>query len=206
MPETETTPQHVVTALDLAARARLQDGLNSVEILAPGQPLPACRPGDFLLVKGTAPLSYLIRFGERLHHPKPAAQWSHAALVVGQGSLAEALARGIQFSDAAKYDTRWRALVRVVGSSEARANAMRYAEACIGEDYGFVDFASVILSQLFGLRLILTTARSQICSEFVAHALERLGYVFPQTPELTTPADLYQIFAAPQAAKERAGA
>jgi hypothetical protein len=184
-------------------RERLQDGWNQVTVLAPGESLPACRPGDFLLVKGVAPLSFLIRLGERLHHRKAAAQWSHAALVVGQGTLCEALAKGISYSSASKYDNRWRALVRVVGSPEMRANAMSYAASCIGEEYGFVDFASVILSQLFGLRLILTTARAQICSEFVANALERLGYVFPASAELETPADLYELATTPAPGEKR---
>jgi hypothetical protein len=195
-PLSDLAPAHkpVLNARDLeSAEHSLQDGRNQVILLAPGESLPASRPGDFLLVKGIAPLSFLIRLGERLRHCKAAAQWSHAALIVGQGTLCEAQAKGILYANSAKYDNRWRALVRVVGSSEMRANAMRYAESCICEEYGFVDFASVALSQLFGLRLILTTARAQICSEFVANALERLGYIFPASTELETPADLYEM-------------
>jgi hypothetical protein len=85
-----------------------------------------------------------------------------------------------------------------------RANAMRYAASCIGESYGFIDFISVALSQLFGLRLILTTARAQICSEFVSNSLERLGYIFRLSPELETPADLYQMFTTPKGAVQSA--
>lgn len=161
--------------------------------LAPNVPTPTdTAPGDFLLVRGGTVLSALIRFGQGFKHDAAAAQWSHVAACDGT-ELIEADASGVHAVPAATYDHRPRALVRLGATPNQAAKAYRYLVEAEGMEYGFLDFASVALSQLFGFQLIVTTGDAVICSQLVAEMLERLG-IFLREPALTTPADLYAAF------------
>ena len=165
----------------------------SVTVLKPGQPTPLnTQPGDFLLVHGTRPLSRLIELGQRAKHPRDAARWTHAASLEGP-YLSEAQRSGVSRSRADKYDHELRAVIRLDATRHKRDEAAKYLARTVGMEYGFLDFASVALSQLFGFQLIVTTSDALICSQRVAEMLQRIGIFFKE-PALTTPADLWAGF------------
>lgn len=64
--------------------------------------------GDFILTKGDAWTSKLIRFGQRLRFrgtERSFAGWNHAALVVSEDGLVEALGAGVMETALSKYRT-----------------------------------------------------------------------------------------------------
>jgi uncharacterized protein YycO len=166
----------------------------SITRLAPNQPTPTnTQPGDFLLIRGTTPLSALIRWGQHLKHTADAAQWTHVAACDGN-ELVEADRNGVQAVAVSKYDSETRALIRLDAARGKRLKAAKYLIRSEGMEYGFLDFASVAASQLFGFQLIVTTGDAVICSQLVAEMLERCGIFLRGPEELVTPADLYQAF------------
>lgn len=65
------------------------------------------KPGDFILTKGDAWTSKLIRFGQRLRfrgEERPFADWNHAALMVSEDRLVEALGAGVMHTELSKYE------------------------------------------------------------------------------------------------------
>jgi uncharacterized protein YycO len=158
------------------------------------------KPGDFILCHATAPISRLIELGERLRFGwrSPYAYWSHAALIISaEGQIVEANAEGIQQKSLAEYVGTGFCLVNVpdaIMSAEDRAEAVAFAQSCIGEPYGYLTAVSIGLSVLTGLRMSFGFDGQEVCSGLVARALERSAIIFPRDPSHLTPGDLAQYF------------
>lgn len=163
------------------------------------------REGDVLFVRTNHFVSKLIRFGQRDYGPEDA-QWNHVALVVGGGTIVEALTGGVVLSPLSKYlasDTRVGTSL-IHGASpglpmvaetqsgvDMRANAVAFARSCVGESYGWATIAAIAVKVLTKGRIDFGVQGTSICSGLVARALERMGYDWnPYDPAELTPAFL----------------
>jgi uncharacterized protein YycO len=147
------------------------------------------QPGDILLVHGTDLLSRLIGWGTRSH-------WCHVALIVSAaGDLIEALNTGVTRTTLAKYAGHEVLIVNTRLSAEDRARAVAYATARVGDPYGWLTIAGIVIGRLTGLRLILGLAHHEDCSWMVGEALAHAGVDFNADETMTTPADLAAYYA-----------
>ena len=181
---------------------------NKIHFCAPGEEPQNHQPGDFILVDSDkSVLSKLIRVGERhRYHGARAvfARFNHAALVINSEHVVEALTGGVQISPISKYAANEYVLVSadpigVAPDSEAaeamRANAVSFAEGCVGERYAFLTDACIAFGLLTGGGLTFGYDGQSICSGLVARSLERMGYDFgPRNPAEIMPADLAYCF------------
>ena len=168
-----------------------------IEVCGPGESVANPQPGDFLLTRGEAWTSLLIRVGERLRYRGTARKYAyrnHAALLAdAQGGIFEALGSGVQEGNISKYQEGVYHLVRLDGvSEEDRAHEVEFAKYCLGKHqrYGYLTIVSIALSLLFGGRLGFGIDGEEICSGLVARALERTGEIFDLEPWHMMPADL----------------
>jgi hypothetical protein len=173
--------------------------------------------GDFLLtgVKAQGIVSWAIKTGALLRrYPAPCRRFSHAALIVNEdGTLAEALARGVERTDLSKYEPADYVLVRTDVDAHDRAQVLAFADSVIEAKtrYGFLTLVGLSLYCLTGAQLCIQQAGTAICSGFVSDALTRAGFIWPRPPFAMMPADLAQYFDArselsPSAAKGTATA
>lgn len=179
----------------------------TVEFYPGNEEVEEMRKGDFLLTHGTYLTSKLIRFGQRLRYDERYARWNHAALVIGEdGSIAEALSKGVVKNNITDYRGKDYYLVRLQGvSDEDREQMMAFAHAVLhSEDrteYGWLTIVSIIFTLLTTSRAVFGMVGTAICSGFVADALVRTGVIFDKPPSHMMPADLAQKYlSAPQAA------
>ena len=135
--------------------------------------------GDFLLVRSPGVIPRLIGLGELLRDGKPWDYWTHAAFIVNDsGATIEAQAKGIVPSRVSAHPD---SLVVPSGlSSEGRENAVRFAESCLGDHYGYLTILSIAADLITPRALILRSPRTLICSEFVARCLEHGGWISPE--------------------------
>ncbi len=158
------------------------------------------RVGDFLLTGVTAQgiVSWAIKTGALLRgYPAPFRRFSHTALVIdGDGTLAEALAKGVVRSPIEKYEPADYVLVRPHVDEHDARQVLAFAESVLSArtGYGVVTFAGLALYCLTGAQLCLQQAGTAICSGFVSDALTRAGFVWPRPPFSMMPADLAQCF------------
>lgn len=165
-----------------------------------GEDASSVDPGDFILAHRRHLLAALISRAERRRFrgpDAPYAHWSHAAVVVGaDGSLVEAESMGVVRSPISKYRDFEYHLVRL-GADFAppdRAKSVGYAEAQVGQAFGYLDLAGAGLHLLFGWPLRWMRKNHQICSGLVTRALQVGGLVPQLDPDLTLPADLAKVF------------
>ena len=166
--------------------------------------MPA-KPGDILLVRTNHFVSRLIRFGQR-GYGKPASEFNHCAVYVGEGRIVEALSHGVQQTWASKYPAKDVRIIdvqsRITGFQDRssiektdfamRSNECAFALSCVGEEYGWITILCIALKVLFKGRLNFGVQGTSICSGLCARSLERLGYNFqPYDPAEITPAYLY---------------
>lgn len=71
-----------------------------------------------------------------------------------------------------------------------RAEAVRFAESCLGDPYGWLTILGVGLALLTGGHLDLGADAHLICSGLVSQALERGPYCWSRDASNMTPADL----------------
>ena len=152
------------------------------------------RAGDFLLVHSTGVFPWLIRVGERLHFKGKGSQWSHAALIVSDdGKTIEAQARGVVASTVSAHS-----VCQVVdsGLSDAgRQQVCRFAASCLGDEYGYLTLASIVLDLLTPSFLTFRRPKTLICSELVARSLEHGGWICPDLDtSQVMPSDLCRWF------------
>lgn len=158
------------------------------------------RVGDFLLtgIKAQGIVSWAIKLGALLRgYDKPFRRFSHTALVIGaDGTLAEALAKGVATSPISKYAPADYVIVRTHVDSHDAAQVLAFAEAVLAArtKYGFVTFAGLALYCLTGASLCIQKAGTAICSGFVSDALTRAGFIWPRPPYAMMPADLARFF------------
>jgi len=159
-------------------------------------------PGDFILTHRHNPISRLISAGEkrRFHGPDAVyAHWSHCALLVDrEGALVEAESTGVRRSPISRYKSGEYHLVRIGPEFEtpARQRSVDYANAQVGQAFGYLALVGASIYLLFGWPLRLMRRNHQICSGLVVHALQAGGLLEGVDPETTLPADLAKRFGA----------
>lgn len=172
----------------------------SVERYGPGEEVRDPQPGDFILTHGHSLSGKLIRLGQRLRFwgkDSQYAHWNHAALIVDKGGgLIEALGHGVLRTHISKYRPREYHLVRL-GQTANRADrmeAVRFAEWCLGEKYGWTTIVCIALGLITSGRFTFGFEGQQICSGLVARAMERTTAIFDRNPEDIMPADLAKYY------------
>jgi uncharacterized protein YycO len=159
------------------------------------------KPGDILMVRTNHFVSRLIRFGQR-GYGKPASEYNHCAVCIGNFEIVEALTGGVVRSPISKYPTSdVRVLSPLKGNLRStncdelmRANAVLFAISCIGEKYGFLTIFAIACKVLTKGKIDFNLQGKSICSGLAARSLERLGYDFqPYDPAELTPAYIYTI-------------
>jgi hypothetical protein len=166
----------------------------------PGETASGPRPGDFLLTGVTAQglISWAIKAGSWLRrYEAPYRRFSHAALVIGDdGTLAEALGRGVQESPLSKYRSDNYVLVRTGVDEHDRRQVLDFASSVLGARtrYGFITIFGLGLYCLTGAQICIQQSGTAICSGFVSDALTRAGHIWPRPPFAMMPADLARCF------------
>lgn len=142
----------------------------------------------------------MIRIAQELRFRGPDAtyaRWTHCALVVAEdGAIVEAESLGVEQDRISKYTSREYHLVRLglEFGPEGRQQAIAYADAQVGEAFGFLNLAGAALFLLFGLKVRLMRRNHQICSGLVVRALQKGGLLEGADPALMLPADLAKIY------------
>lgn len=174
----------------------------STERFAPGDSARKWIPGDFILTHGDSFFSALIRFGEglRIHgedRRRRYAWFNHAALVVGDdGTIVEALGRGVVRENASKYRSKDYVVVHS-GADDHDVKAILSFANWVTEHrahYGWFTIASLAFTMLTGAKFTFFIDGEFICSGFVARAMERTGAIFSRDPVHITPADLAKYY------------
>jgi uncharacterized protein YycO len=157
-------------------------------------------PGDFILSHRHRLFAALITFAQRRRFRGPDARfahWSHAALIVGSdGALVEAETMGVTRSSIKRYRDDEFEVVRLGRdfAPERRAAAVAYAEAQVGQAFGYLDMVGAALHLLFGWPLRWVRRNHEICSSLVVKALQHGGRLRDFDPPTTLPADLAKAF------------
>jgi uncharacterized protein YycO len=172
----------------------------NVERYGPGDSATQFDPGDFILTHRFRPIAGMIKFAQELRFRGPDsvyARWTHCALMVAEdGAIVEAESLGVERGKISKYTSREYHLVRLGPefSPEGRKQAVDYANAQVGQAFGFLALTGATLFLLFGLRLRLMRRDHQICSGLVVRALQKGGLLQGADPALMLPADLAKIY------------
>ena len=163
--------------------------------------------GDVLLVEGTGLVDFLISVGARVRYhgwlslfrarPADETRFTHAAFVVSERFLIEALATGLKLSPIDKYNGRAAvaklSAVRpgVTGAERSAAAAFAWTSLEARDKYGWLSIFSIILEIVTPLKLDISWDGALICSAFAAQCWEHAGYDLPTHSSLTTmPADI----------------
>jgi hypothetical protein len=165
-----------------------------------GETAQGPRVGDFLLtgIKAQGIVSWAIKAGSWLRRfEAPYRRFSHAALVIDDdGTLAEALGKGVTRSPLSKYEAANYVLVRTDIQEPDRSQILTFAESVLEArtSYGFWTILGLGLYCLAGAQICIQQAGTAICSGFVSDALTRAGYIWPRPPFAMMPADLARYF------------
>jgi hypothetical protein len=122
----------------------------------PGEAPLSFVPGDFSLHRAavnhgrdgaTTKLGKCIQAGERTRYGNADfARWTHSALIVSEdGDVCEALETGVARDNIEKYRETDYMVVHPTGAPEQRALACAFAEAHVGDKYGVLDFAGLVV-------------------------------------------------------------
>lgn len=151
------------------------------------------KPGDFILTHGSSWVNRAIRFGQGIRFRgknRTYAFWNHVAVVVGEDrQIVEAHGRGVRRASLDEYRHVRYAVVDVGASTEDRAEAVRFAEHCVGDPYGFFQIASLLGWLVTGGKLTIGMDGTEICSQLAARCAERAGAIFDRDPATVMPAD-----------------
>jgi uncharacterized protein YycO len=160
------------------------------------------QPGDILMIRTDHFVSKLIRFGQR-DYGKPASEYNHCAVCIGNAEIVEALTQGVVRSPISKYpasDVRVinvNPIVRGVSNpferasaaEGMRANAVSFALSCVGEKYGFLTIFAIACKVLTKGKIDFNVQGTSICSGLAARSCERIGSNWnPYDPAELTPA------------------
>jgi uncharacterized protein YycO len=158
-------------------------------------------PGDFILTHGSHLTSRLIRFGQGIRFrgdDRKYTWWSHAALIRRKnGDLIEAINAGVIETNISRYDKTEYYLVHLedsLATKHDREQAVKFAEASLGQKYSYIMVASIFFSLLTGAKFAIGYDGQAICSGLVSRALERSSAIFDRTPSHMLPADLARMF------------
>jgi hypothetical protein len=169
------------------------------ERFGPGESATQFDPGDFVLTHRHNPMAGLISLGEKRRFRGADNVYAHCALVVGRdGALVEAESTGVRRSPISRYKEDEYHLVRLGPAfpPEGRSRAVEYAEAQVGQAFGYLALVGAALFLLFGLPLRLMRGDHQICSGLVVRALQSGGLMPGADPSLILPADLAKMYGA----------
>lgn len=141
--------------------------------------------GDILVIQGTGFLAWLVRIAT-------GSRWTHTALCVGEGQIAEISAEFPARVVPLRY-SRY-SVLRYSEVTVARQKALvAWARAKAGSRYDWWAIASMVL-RLFGpLRACLNAPRRYICTEFVIEAYRAVGINLVHTCEPVTPGELMRL-------------
>jgi HAD superfamily hydrolase (TIGR01509 family) len=192
------------TVTDLGKLARPLSGaaVVRVERYGPGEEATDFSPGDFILTHRHNPISRLISAGQQRRFRGPDAMyahWSHCALLVDQdGALVEAESTGVRRGPISRYRADEYHLVRLGPEFEpaARERSVAYANAQVGQSFGYLALVGASIYLLFGWPLRVMRGDHQICSGLVVHALQAGGLLADVDAQTTLPADLAKMFGA----------
>ncbi|MGH3941636.1 MAG: hypothetical protein ACRDTG_24000 [Pseudonocardiaceae bacterium] len=157
-------------------------------------------PGDFILVEGHGIQGWLITLGQKLRihgADRKYVKWAHAALIVDRdGTLIEAVGRGVRQWSLEDYKERHYEIFRIKASDEDRAQVVSFARWALARHckYGPLTILSIGLSMLTGSKLTFFIEGQFVCSGLVASALERTGSIFNRNAANITAADLAKYF------------
>lgn len=155
-------------------------------------------PGDFIFPQGKDFIAKLIRFGQRLRFKKEDAKYAkygHCAIIISpQGDLIEATSQGIKPNHINNYKTSGFTLVNIDSAYEDRVQAVNFARSCLGQEYGYLTIASLVLTVLTGGKLNFGFEGQNICSGLVAKSLERTQAIFPVDSGHIMPAMLAKYY------------
>lgn len=148
------------------------------------------RRGDFLLSSPYEP-----RFYSRLIRAVTGSEWTHAALYMGDGQVAEALNGGMVYSDIERFNGSYRlGLCRLPDATahdrEHIARAMG-GFVLVNVGYGWLDVVYVALRK-WGIPAPYRGERRLFCSEAIVLAAALGGHlsIAEKEPGDTTPGDL----------------
>lgn len=155
-------------------------------------------PCDFILTRGESVFNRLTHLGQKLRihgDDRRYTEWDHAALITSnKGDLIEATFQGVQEGHLDEYRERDYILVRIRAGMGDRYQGVRYAKSLLGQPYGYLTIASLVISTLTGSKFVFSADGRPICSGMVARALERTGALFDRDPSHIAPADLAKYF------------
>ena len=99
-------------------------------------------------------------------------------------------------SPISKYQSTEYHLVRLGAAfgPDGRQRAVSYANAQVGQAFGFLAMTGAALFLLFGLHLRLMRQNHQICSGLVIRALQHGGLLPDADPAVMLPAHLAKIY------------
>lgn len=170
----------------------------SVRRYGPGEEVTDPQPGDFILTHNSTWSAKLVQFGQKLRYrgaDSRYARWNHTALIVdNQGSIIEAIGRGISQTHLSDYKPTEYYVVHIDASDEDRQEVVAFARACLGESYGWLTLVSIALSLLSGAKFSFGLDGQQICSGLVARSLERTNAIFLPDTSHITPAFLAKYY------------
>ncbi|MGH2870434.1 MAG: hypothetical protein ACRDNK_23055 [Solirubrobacteraceae bacterium] len=166
------------------------------ELVAAGAPAEVV-PGDLVFVRRRGPIAWMIQLGQSIRPSlRPWRRLTHVAVVVADGAIIEARARGVVRSPLSEYADRDRIIVHTGLTGDDLAQALAYLHAQLGERYGLVTFVGTGLRMLTpGRGLWFGGDATQICSGLAATALERGWFVFEQVAASLCPAELARALA-----------
>lgn len=160
------------------------------------EPMAPPQAGDFILVHGMDRYAGLIGLEQSWRFSGSArtfAYWTHAAMFVDATTLQEAQPSGMRRVPLLYYHPHSYAVVRLDVAQADRAQMLAFADAHARDRYDWLTVLGVGLHLATGGTLRMGLDGAEICSGFIARALERAGYDFPDAPS-ATPADLGRLF------------
>jgi uncharacterized protein YycO len=147
------------------------------------------RAGDYGVTRTGGFFGRLIRLGTFSH-------WNHAFIYLGDGKIIEATPRGVVVGELSQYSiVVWNRHDDL--TDDERAGVVAYAMSRLGEPYGFIDIAVIVLRQLglkaFSVKIsaFLDKRHGVICSQFASLAFRAIKRALTlKADNLVTPEDL----------------
>lgn len=176
----------------------------TIELVPAGQDAIGAQPGDLILCHRKGFASACIRFGERLKTGKGAVV-SHAAFVAThymghEATLIEALTKGVCVTPLSAYRHVEYWIVRTGLQGNDRAQAVSFAQSCLGQKYGWSTIIGLALRFCTpgkGLPGLLSNG-TKICSGLVAQTQVRGWTIYPFEPASCAPSDLFNFYSQPK--------
>jgi uncharacterized protein YycO len=136
----------------------------------------------------------MIRWGEAIRFGQDSF-WSHAAFCETPDTLIEALTHGVRRTPLQAYQPIEYAIVHTHLQGDDQAQAVSFAQSCVGQRYGFSTDLGIALRFLTpGRGLWFGMDGTEICSGLVAQAMVRGWANFLHNPASLSPSELGQYY------------